>query len=121
MTAASAVIRAARNVGFELLLNSFARFPEEQPALVATLYDRRAETVDFYSAIIDLVLKGDPAREGGIIAAERERAGASLVDGAVAAERSADPDGKTLGIHGHAPGADRHIPRLEPGQEIALV
>ena len=56
-----AVIRAARNVGFELLLNSFARFPEEQPALVATLYDRREETVGFYSAIIDLVRQGDPA------------------------------------------------------------
>lgn len=55
-----AVIRAARNVGFELLLNSFARFPEEQPALVATLYDRREEAVGFYGAIIDLVRAGDP-------------------------------------------------------------
>jgi len=55
-----AVIRAARNVGFELLLNSFARFPEEQPALVATLYDRREESVGFYGAIIELVRAGDP-------------------------------------------------------------
>lgn len=55
-----AVIRAARNIGFELLLNSFARFPEDQPALVATLYDRREESVGFYDAIIDLVKQGDP-------------------------------------------------------------
>jgi len=54
-----AVIRAARNVGFELLLNSFARFPEEQPALMATLYDRREESVGFYDAIIELVRSGD--------------------------------------------------------------
>jgi DNA-binding FadR family transcriptional regulator len=55
-----AVVRAARNVGFELLLNSFARFPEEHPALVTTLYDRREESVGFYGAIIDLVRAGDP-------------------------------------------------------------
>jgi len=55
-----AIVRAARNVGFELVLNSFARFPEEQPALVATLYDRREESVGFYGAIIELVRAGDP-------------------------------------------------------------
>ena len=55
-----AVVRAARNVGFELILNSFARFPEEQPALVAALYDRREESVGFYEALIGLVQAGDP-------------------------------------------------------------
>jgi GntR family transcriptional repressor for pyruvate dehydrogenase complex len=55
-----AVIRAAGNVGFELILNSFARFPEEQPALVATLYDKREESVGFYGALIALVQAGDP-------------------------------------------------------------
>jgi DNA-binding FadR family transcriptional regulator len=55
-----AVIRATGNVGFELILNSFARFPEEQPALVATLYDKREESVDFYGALIALVQAGDP-------------------------------------------------------------
>jgi GntR family transcriptional repressor for pyruvate dehydrogenase complex len=54
-----ALIRAAKNVGFELILNSFARFPEEQPSLVASLYDRRDDSLAFYGAIIDLVRSGD--------------------------------------------------------------
>ena len=37
------LVRAAGNVGFELVLNSFARFPDEHPELVAKLYDRRHE------------------------------------------------------------------------------
>jgi GntR family transcriptional repressor for pyruvate dehydrogenase complex len=56
-----ALIRAARNVGFELILNSFARFPEELPETVAQLYDRRSESVGFYDVIIDLVTSGDGA------------------------------------------------------------
>lgn len=55
-----AIVRAARNVGFELILNSFARFPEEQPALVATLYDKREDSVGFYDALIALVQGGNP-------------------------------------------------------------
>jgi DNA-binding FadR family transcriptional regulator len=54
-----AITRAARNVGFELMLNSFARFPEEHPSLVETLYDRRAESVPFYASVIELVRAGD--------------------------------------------------------------
>jgi DNA-binding FadR family transcriptional regulator len=54
-----ALLRAARNVGFELILNSFARFPEEQPALVATLYDRREDSLGFYNAVMELVRAGD--------------------------------------------------------------
>jgi DNA-binding FadR family transcriptional regulator len=53
------LIRAARNVGFELILNSFARFPEELPDVVAQLYDRRDESIAFYDVIIDLVKSGD--------------------------------------------------------------
>lgn len=55
-----ALVRAARNVGFELVLNSFARFPDEQPDLVATMYDNRHEAIGFYGALIDLVRAGDP-------------------------------------------------------------
>jgi DNA-binding FadR family transcriptional regulator len=54
-----ALVRAARNVGFELILNSFARFPEEQPELVSTLYDRREESSAFYGVLIELVRAGD--------------------------------------------------------------
>ncbi|HVH41812.1 MAG TPA: FadR/GntR family transcriptional regulator [Labilithrix sp.] len=53
------IVRAARNVGFELILNSFARFPEEQPELLAELYDRREESLPFYDVLVELVRAGD--------------------------------------------------------------
>jgi GntR family transcriptional repressor for pyruvate dehydrogenase complex len=81
-----AVVRAARNVGFELILNSFARFPEEQPALVATLYDKREDSVGFYGALIGLVQAGDP-----------EGARTALRDVFTAM------DEEWLGRHGHRP------------------
>jgi GntR family transcriptional regulator, transcriptional repressor for pyruvate dehydrogenase complex len=56
-----AVIHAARNVGLELLLNTFARLPEEFPELTAALYDRREDSLVFYSACIALVEAGDEA------------------------------------------------------------
>ena len=54
-----AIVRAARNVGLELILNSFARFPEEQPELVAELYDRREESLPLYDVLLDLIRAGD--------------------------------------------------------------
>ncbi|MBX3262985.1 MAG: FadR family transcriptional regulator [Labilithrix sp.] len=53
------IVRAARNVGFELMLNTFARFPEEQPELLAELYDRREESLPFYDVLVELVRAGD--------------------------------------------------------------
>ncbi|HVJ92790.1 MAG TPA: GntR family transcriptional regulator [Labilithrix sp.] len=53
------IVRAARNVGLELILNSFARFPDEQPQAVAELYDRREESVPFYDVLVELVRGGD--------------------------------------------------------------
>jgi DNA-binding FadR family transcriptional regulator len=54
-----AVVHAARNVGLELLLNTFARLPEEFPGLTEALYDRRVESLAFYDACIELVRAGD--------------------------------------------------------------
>jgi hypothetical protein len=53
------VARAAGNVGIELILNSIARFPEEQPNLVAQIYDRRDDSVAFYAVAIELIRSGD--------------------------------------------------------------
>jgi GntR family transcriptional repressor for pyruvate dehydrogenase complex len=53
------IVRAARNVGFELILNSFTRFPDEQPALVAEMYDRREQSLPFYDVLVALVQAGD--------------------------------------------------------------
>jgi GntR family transcriptional repressor for pyruvate dehydrogenase complex len=60
-----AVVRAAKNVGLELVLNTFARFPDEQPGLIAALYDRREQSLDFYSAVLELIRGRNPelARE----------------------------------------------------------
>ena len=54
-----AIVRAARNVGFELMLNTFSRFPDEQPELLAELYDRREESLPFYDVLVELVRAGD--------------------------------------------------------------
>jgi GntR family transcriptional repressor for pyruvate dehydrogenase complex len=81
-----AVVRAARNVGFELILNSFARFPEEQPELIATLYDRREASLGFYGALIELVRSRDP---------EGARHALRIAFGAM--------DDEWLARHGHRP------------------
>lgn len=54
-----ALVRAAGNVGFELVLNSFARFPDEYPELVARLYDRREQALLLYDAILALLATRD--------------------------------------------------------------
>jgi GntR family transcriptional repressor for pyruvate dehydrogenase complex len=50
-----AVCKAARNVGLELLLNTFARWPDEHPQLVAILYDDCASSVALYPRVIDVI------------------------------------------------------------------
>src|SRR5579864_7252630 len=54
-----AVCKASRNVGLELLLNTFARWPDEHPQLVAILYDDCANSVTLYPAVIDLIKSRD--------------------------------------------------------------
>lgn len=54
-----AVCKAARNVGLELLLNTFARWPEEHPQLVSVLYDDCIGTVALYPAVIELIKSRD--------------------------------------------------------------
>lgn len=54
-----AVVRAAGNVGLELLLNTFARFPQEQPALIELMYDRCEAALAFYDVVIDVIRRGD--------------------------------------------------------------
>ncbi len=56
------IIRATGNVALELVLNMFARFPDEHPRVVAALYDQRENAVFFYELIIGLIRGGDPVR-----------------------------------------------------------
>ena len=50
-----ALTRAARNVAFELVLNSFARFPDQRPEIVEKLYDRREDSLAMYDITLELV------------------------------------------------------------------
>lgn len=50
-----AVCKAAHNVGLELFLNTFARWPDEHPKLVAALYDDCVVSAELYPAVIDLI------------------------------------------------------------------
>jgi GntR family transcriptional repressor for pyruvate dehydrogenase complex len=72
-----AVVHAAGNVGFELVLNTFARFPDEHPALVRALYDACEASFVHYELTIELVRAGraDDARD-------RVRQGLAMLDAA---------------------------------------
>lgn len=54
-----AVCKAAHNVGLELFLNTFARWPDDHPHLVATLYDECARAAELYPAIVELIKSRD--------------------------------------------------------------
>ena len=113
-----AIIRATGNVGLELVLNTFARFPDDQPAVVAALYDQREHAMSFYELVIGLVRAGDPAnardvmrkafevmdedwmarhRPAGVVAAPRR---GKLADAAVRAAAGTSPEKKTRGTRG---------------------
>lgn len=63
------IVRAARNVGLELVLNSFARFPDERPELVAVLYDDPMGSVGYYETLIALMRAGDAELARGSVRA----------------------------------------------------
>jgi GntR family transcriptional repressor for pyruvate dehydrogenase complex len=54
-----AVIRASGNVGLELILNTFAKFPDELPDLVAKLYDQRESALELYEILVAIIEQGD--------------------------------------------------------------
>ena len=72
-----AVCRAARNVAFELFLNTFARWPDDHPELVAMLYDDRAGTAAMVPNVVELLRTRDgaAARKLVRIAARSRRRG----------------------------------------------
>src|SRR5439155_14558201 len=57
-----AIIRATGNVAFELVLNMFARFPEDRPEVVLALYDEREHAALFYGTVIELIRARDAAK-----------------------------------------------------------
>jgi DNA-binding FadR family transcriptional regulator len=57
-----AIIRATGNVAFELVLNMFARFPDDRPEVVEALYDQRDHAALFYGVVIELIRGRDAAK-----------------------------------------------------------
>src|SRR5215472_17554645 len=68
-----AVVRATRNVGLELVLNTFARLPDEHPALVAEFFDRCEASLAYYPVVIELIRRGDPQLARDLVRRELER------------------------------------------------
>jgi GntR family transcriptional repressor for pyruvate dehydrogenase complex len=68
-----AVVHASKNVGLEMLLNTFARFPDEHPELVHVLFDRIDASIGYYPIIIELVARGDSELARSVVRRELER------------------------------------------------
>ncbi len=49
------VCKAARSIGLELFLNTFARWPDEHPQLVSVLYDDTATSVTMYPPLVEVI------------------------------------------------------------------
>ena len=73
------VLRAAGNVGLELMLNTFARFPDEQPELVAQLYDVPARTLEHYPLVIGLIESGEAAQARELVRSALEHVDQELI------------------------------------------
>jgi GntR family transcriptional repressor for pyruvate dehydrogenase complex len=56
---ARAVVRAGRNLALELLLNTVARFPEEDPLVTRAMYPRPIAQQKMYAALIALIATRD--------------------------------------------------------------
>lgn len=55
-----AVCKAARSIGLELFLNTFARWPDEHPQLVAVLYDDTPTSVSIYPPLVEVIKSRNP-------------------------------------------------------------
>jgi len=67
-----AIVHASKNVAFEMLLNTFARFPDEHPDLVHVLFDQCDASIGYYPIIIELVARGDAELARSIVRRELE-------------------------------------------------
>jgi GntR family transcriptional regulator, transcriptional repressor for pyruvate dehydrogenase complex len=90
-----AVLRAAGNVGFELILNTFARFPDEQPELVAQLYDEPARTLEHYPLVIGLIEARDESSARELVRSALEVVDRELVKRATPPRAPAAPKTRT--------------------------
>jgi DNA-binding FadR family transcriptional regulator len=69
-----AVVHASRNIAFELLLNTFARFPDDHPDLVTVLFDRCDASLAYYPIVVELIRRGDAELSRSVVRRELEKA-----------------------------------------------
>jgi GntR family transcriptional repressor for pyruvate dehydrogenase complex len=55
-----AMCKAARSIGLELFLNTFARWPDEHPHLVTVLYDDTPTSVTIYPPVVEVLKSRNP-------------------------------------------------------------
>jgi GntR family transcriptional repressor for pyruvate dehydrogenase complex len=55
-----AICKAARSIGLELFLNTFSRWPDEHPGLVAVLYDDTPTSVTIYPQVVEVLKSRNP-------------------------------------------------------------
>jgi GntR family transcriptional repressor for pyruvate dehydrogenase complex len=104
------IIRATGNIALELVLNMFARFPDEHPAVVAALYDQRENVVFFYDLVIGLIRGGDPAR-----ARDHMRRAFEVIDADWMLRHR--PPGREAPVSGSAGSAPVRSPAPAPAEE----
>ncbi len=95
-----AVVHASRNVAFELLLNTFARFPDEHPELVKVLFDRCEVSLAYYPVVIELIRRGDPELARTVVRRELEKADDGWHRRHVPVGRSAEERAKKSPVRG---------------------
>jgi GntR family transcriptional regulator, transcriptional repressor for pyruvate dehydrogenase complex len=69
-----AVVHASHNLALELLLNTFARFPDEHPELAKVLFDRCEASLAYYPIVIELIRRGDADLARAVVRRELEKA-----------------------------------------------
>jgi GntR family transcriptional regulator, transcriptional repressor for pyruvate dehydrogenase complex len=69
-----AVVHASQNLALELLLNTFARFPDEHPELARVLFDRCEASLAYYPIVVELIRRGDADLARAVVRRELEKA-----------------------------------------------
>ncbi len=77
---ARAVVRVSRNLGFELLLNMLAPFPELQPEVARAMYPDPVEHMKHHEAVLALLEQGEPETARGFVRAALEQQDRATLD-----------------------------------------
>jgi GntR family transcriptional repressor for pyruvate dehydrogenase complex len=69
-----AIVHATHNLALELMLNTFARFPDDHPELAKVMFDRCETSLAYYPVVIELIQRGDGELSRAVVRRELEKA-----------------------------------------------